>query len=230
MRGAEAPRESGGLVWRAIHDREVEAGLCERERRALGHRRDANERDTAPRGRDPRAQEMQGDLRERDAALAELRLAAHAGRDPERFLEHQPQARAAEAELERALLRGAHLADDLGFADARGVEAGRGQEQVLGRTLAMPRPQPPLGFAVDCGASGAQSERRRAQLLCRRALAAGEAQLDAVAGGKVRELLEPELLREVAELVRRALLVERELGERFTAALTPRNADQTEVL
>ncbi len=230
MRRAETRRERCGLLGRAIHDREVEAGLRERERGALGHRRDADERDAARRSRDPFAQELHGDLRERYAALAELRLAAHARRYPERFLEHQPQARAAKAELERALLRGANLSHDLGLADARGVEAGRGQKKMLGRSLAVPCAQAPLRLAVDRGAAGQQRERGRAQILRRRAVAASEDQLDAIAGREVGELLEAEPLREIAELLRRALLVERELGERFAAALTPGDADQTEVL
>ena len=101
---------------------------------------------------------------------------------------------------------------------------------MLGRALAVPRAQAPLGLAVHGGASGQKLERGGAKVLGRRAVAAREDQLDAVAGREISELLEPEPLREVAELNRRALLVERELGERLAAALTPRHADQTEML
>ena len=170
----ERSASARSLLGRAIHDREVEPGLREGERRALGHRRDAHERNAARRSRDPFAQELHGDLRERYAALAELRLAAHPRSDSERFLEYPPQARAAKAELERALLRGANLSHDLGLADARGVEAGRGQKKMLGRSLAVPCAQAPLRLAVDGGAAGQQRERGRAQILRRRAVAASE--------------------------------------------------------
>src|SRR6185436_21013007 len=150
----------------------------------------ADERDAARRARNALAQMLHGDLGERDAALGDLRAAADAARDAERLLEDQSQARAAKAELERALLRVADLADDLGFADARGVEPRGRQEQVLRGAFTRPRAQAPLGFAVRGRASRQQRERVAAQVLHRRALAAREDQLDAVAGGEVRQLIE----------------------------------------
>ena len=189
--------ERRGLVDAAVHDREVEPGLRERDGRALGHRRDADERDAARRARDALAQVLHGDLGERDAAFGELRAAADAAGDAQRFLEHEPQARPAEAELEAALLAVADLADDLGLADARRVEAGRRQEQVLRGAFALPRAQAPLGFAVRGGAARQQLERVAAQVLHRRAVAAREDQLDAIASREIGELRELQALREI---------------------------------
>ena len=67
-------------------------------------------------------------------------------------------ARTAEAELERALLARAHLADHLGLADAGRVETGRDQEQMLGRAFALPSTQPALRFAA-CGSAARQTAR-----------------------------------------------------------------------
>ena len=101
---------------------------------------------------------------------------------------------------------------------------------MLGRAFALPRAQAPLGFAVRGGAAGEQLERVAAQVLERRALGAREDQLHAIASGEVRELAELHAASEVLELRRRALLVQREFGERLAAALPPRHADQTQVL
>ena len=172
---------------------------------------------------------LHGYLGERDAAFGELRAAADAARDAQRLLEDQPQARAAETELERAFLGVADLSHDLGLADARRVEPRRRQEQVLGGAFALPRAQTPLGFAVRGRAPRQQLERIAAQVLDGRAVAAREDQLDAVAGREIGELLELHALRKVLQLSRGVLLLQRELGERFAAALAPRHADETEV-
>ena len=162
---AVARRERRGLVGAAVHDRELEPGLRERHGRALRHRRHADERDAPRRARDALAQLLHGDLGERHAAFGELRPAAHARRDPQRLLEHESQARPAQAELERAFLAVADLADDLGLADARRVEPRRRQEQVLGGAFALPGAQAPLGFAVRGRAPRQQLERVAAQVL-----------------------------------------------------------------
>ncbi len=130
--------ERGRFLRRAVHDREMQARLRERDGRALRHRRHADERDAPRRARDALAQILHGDLGQRYAAFRELRAAAHAAGDAQRFFEHEPQTRAAESELERALLAKAHLAYDFRFAHARGVETRRRQEQVFGRAFASP--------------------------------------------------------------------------------------------
>ncbi len=173
---------------------------------------------------------LHGDLGERHAALRELRAAADASRDAQRFLEHEPQARAAKAELEAALLAVAYLADDLGLADAGRVEPGRRQKQVLCGALALPGAQAPLGFAVRGRAAGQQLERVAAQVLNRRAVAARENQLDSIAGREIGELGKLHALRKALQLRGSALLLQREFGELFAAALAPRDADQAQLL
>src|SRR5690606_20557940 len=94
----------------------------ERERGALRHRRDADERDRARRLGEALADQIRGDLGERDPALADARLAARARRDLERLVEDEAEHGAQEPERLGALAAVAHLPHDLGLADACGVE------------------------------------------------------------------------------------------------------------
>jgi hypothetical protein len=100
---------------------------------------------------------------------------------------------------------------------------------VLGRAFALPRAQTPLGFAVRRRAPRQQLERVAAQVLHRRAIAAREDQLDAVAGREIGELFELHALGKVLQPSCGVLLLQRELRERFAAALAPRHADDTEM-
>ena len=178
------------FVGAAVHDREVEPRLRERDGRTFGHRRDADEGDAPGRACDALAQVLHGNLRERDAAFGEPSAAADAPGDAQGLLEDEPQARSVEAELETALLAVADLADDLGLADAGRVEPGRRQEQVLRGAFALPRAQAPLGFAVRGGAARQQLKRIAPQVLHRRAVAARKYELDAIAGREIRKLRE----------------------------------------
>src|SRR5262245_40414953 len=76
-----------------------------------------------------------------------------------------------------------------------------------------------------------RQERKRVapQVLHGCALAAREDQLDAVAGGEVRELVELHALRKLLQLRCRAFLLQRELRERFAPVLAPRHADEAEM-
>ena len=102
--------------------------------------------------------------------------------DAQRLLEHQAQARPAEAELEAALLAEAHLADDLRLADAGRVEArpssgtsARPRLRLATRaSAARPRRSPPRGpsaagtrRAASLGPACARCARKSARRDCR---------------------------------------------------------------
>src|SRR5690606_2218094 len=162
---------------------------------------------------------------ERHAAFADARLAAYPRGDLQRLVEHEAEHRPREAERLGALVAFAHLTDDLGLADARGVEPGGDQEQVLGRTFSAPRAQAPFRLAGRGPSPGQELERLRAQVRARRLGGAREDQLDAVTRREVRELAERVAACEGPEPLRDFRVVERELGEAFGAALAPRDAD-----
>jgi hypothetical protein len=92
---------------------------------------------------------------------------------------------------------------------------------MLGGAFALPRAQAPLRFAVRGRAAGQERERIASQVVHGRALAAREDQLDAIASGEVRELVELHALRKLLQLRGRAFLLQRELRERFASVLAP---------
>jgi hypothetical protein len=96
---------------------------------------------------------------------------------------------------------------------------------MLGRAFALPGAQAPFGFALRRGAAGQQLKRVAAQILHGSVLAAREDELYTIARGEVGKLGELHSLREVLQLRRRLLLMQRELGERFAAILPPGDAD-----
>ena len=74
-----------------------------------------------------------------------------------------------------------------------------------------------------------QAESLAPQILHGRAMTAREDQLHAIASGEIGQLVELEPPREVLKLLRSAALRERELRERFAAALAPRHADEAKM-
>ena len=134
--------------------------------------------------------------------------AADAPRDAQRLLEHEPQARSAEPELESAFLAIANLADDLGLADAGRIEARRRQEQVFRGAFALPGAQAPLRFAVPRARGPSAVGTRRGASPGRRAVAARENELDAIARREIGELRELQALREILQLRRGLLLLQ----------------------
>ncbi len=224
-------RERRCLVGAAVHDVKSRPRLRERDGRALRHRRHADECDaprralrcaraTAARRSPPARRGL------RRAFVSPRTRAAMRSASSNTSPKLGPQRPSSSARSWHV----AHLADDLGLADAGRVETGRDQEQVLGRAFALPSAQAPLGFAVRGRAARQKLERSRPQVLDRRSLAAREDELDAIAGREVGELVQLQALRELAQLHGSDVLGKRELGERFAAALAPRDADHAQML
>ena len=100
---------------------------------------------------------------------------------------------------------------------------------MLGGALTGPGAESALRFAVRGRAAREQLECVAAQVVRGRAFAAREDELDAVAGGEIGQLGEMQPPRKLLQRVGRALLIERELGQRFAAVLSPRDADEAEM-
>ena len=96
---------------------------------------------------------------------------------------------------------------------------------MLGRTFTLPSAQSPFGFTLCGGTAGQQLKCIAAQVLHGRVLAARKDDLDPIAGREIGELGELHAAREVLQLRRGLLLMQRELGKSFAAILPPRDAD-----
>ncbi len=151
-----------------------------------GHRRNADERHAA--GRAPHALEQMigGDLGERQAPLAERRVAVHLVGDAQRLFDQASEEAAGGGaggtRATRRLERVAQLSLDLALADLRRVEPGGDDEQVLDRAFAVPAAQQVLGLARLRLLAGEHAEDVAAAIAGAAAVFFAVEDLDAIAG------------------------------------------------
>ena len=183
---AELVGELLGAFERAVDDHQRHVLARQRLAALPGHRRDADERHAAGRAAHALEQMIGGDLGERQAPLAERRVAVHLVGDAQRLFDQAAEEAAGGGACgtrgARRLERVAQLPLDLALADLRRVEPGGDDEQMLDRAFAVPAAQQVLGLARLRLLAGQHAEDVAAPIAGAAAVLLAVEDLDAVAG------------------------------------------------